>query len=718
MRTEFHITELDCSHEVAILRKQFETIDGISRLDFNVINGIMVVEHDPQVIGIDEIIRRVSETGMRAKVETHSERSADQPTFQVSGRLIVTALSASAIVLGSLVHFGSSGSLPEVLENDFSNHSWMGVTLFFYAAAIMIGLWFVVPKAIQSLKNFHADMNVLMCIAIIGAVIVNEWFEAATVAFLFQVALALEQWSMGRARRAIGQLTQLTPQAALKVEGDNNHPTLRPLDEINVGDTILVRPGDRLPLDGIVISGSTEIDQAPITGESMPVSKTIDDEVFAGTINGSGAIEIRVNHRPTDTTLARIIAAIQEAQASRAPFQQTVDQFAQFYTPAMIILALLIGIGSPLLLSIDWSTSFYNALVLLVIACPCALVISTPVTIVAALTSAAGNGVLIKGGRFLESAAGLRAIALDKTGTITYGRPQLTSIVVLDNCKEQQSLSLAASLEQGSSHPIATAIQREATNRRVKLSRVEAFKTIPGQGAQGTIDGDRYWIGSPARALSADSIPQFGQRLAELEERGQTVVALVHDDRPCSLIAVADQTRPHCKEMIDELRRLDIKEVVMLTGDRKSVAQMIASEIGLDRFVAEALPETKFDEIGKLKEKHVSVAMIGDGINDGPALAAADVSIAMANVGTDTAIETADVALLADDLQKIPWLIRHARWTISVIKQNIAFAIGTKAIVVALALFGFASLWLAIAADMGTSLLVIFNGLRLLKIRH
>nr|NGX50976.1 putative cadmium-transporting ATPase [Chlamydiota bacterium] len=473
---------------------------------------------------------------------------------------------------------------------------------------------------------------------------------------------------------------------------------------------------EKVPLDAVVEKGSTSINQAPITGESLPVPKEEGDEVYAGTINEEGAIECRVTKGADETTLARIIHLVEEAQSRRAPTQQWVEKFARVYTPIMICLALLVVILPPLLSLGTWAEWFYRGLVILVIACPCALVISTPVSIVSGLTAAARNGVLIKGGMFLEAFGKLRALALDKTGTLTYGRPEVQKIVPLNGHTEEELLERAASLEEPSEHPLARAILKLAKERGIKVERAEDFQITKGKGAEGTFRGTRYWIGSHRFMHEMkQETEEIHQMALELEDAGHSIIAIGNSKHVCGLIGVADEPREDIAAIIQEIKEAGVQHVVMLTGDNQQAAQAIAKLAGVDETQAELLPEDKVKAIERLKAKWGVVTMIGDGINDAPAMAAASFGVAMGAMGTDAAIETADIALMSDDLSKVPWLIRHSRRTLKVIQQNIAFSLGLKVIFLGLAITGFASLWMAIAADTGASLLVVFNGLSLLR---
>jgi Cd2+/Zn2+-exporting ATPase len=487
-------------------------------------------------------------------------------------------------------------------------------------------------------------------------------------------------------------------------------------EQVSVGQLFYVRPGEKIPLDGKVKSGASSVNQAPITGESVPVNKEQGADVFAGTINGDGLLEVECTKPASDTTLARIIHLVEEAQSNRAPSEQWVEKFARYYTPAVMVLALLVLIAPPLLFAADWSSSLYRALVLLVIACPCALVISTPVTIVAALTAAARNGVLVKGGVFMEAPAHLKAIALDKTGTLTEGKPSVNKIVPLNDHSLEELLIRAASLESQSDHPLARAIVAAATERKLGLMPVEQFQIIQGKGAQGMLNGKLYWLGSH-RYLEErqQETAEVHEQLQTMQGAGNSVVVVGNDSHVCGFITLVDKVRPAAKTTLSELHQLGIQHVVMLTGDNEGTAQAIAKEVGIDEVHAELLPEDKVRRVGFLVEKYTNVAMIGDGVNDAPALGRASVGIAMGAAGSDAAIETADIALMADNLAKLPWLIEHSRRALRIIHQNITCSLVVKAVFVVLTMAGYASLWAAIMADMGASFIVIANGLRLLR---
>lgn len=695
MKHIFKVIGLDCAEEISILKKALSKREGISDLEFDVLNAKMIVTCE-QSVDSQKIIQWVKEGGMEALLWSDKKAFEKESFWKKQGRLITTVLSGIFLVVA--IFFHAKGS--PIAER-----------LYFFA--MLFGAYFVVPKAFRAIKRLQPDMNLLMIIAMVGAIAIDQWFEGATVAFLFSVALLLEHWSVGRARRAVAALMDLTPTMAHVIDKGEVE-----VEEVQVGDRILVRPGEKVPLDGTVEKGKTSINQAPITGESVPVYKEEGDEVYAGTINEEGAIECVVTKGANDTTLARIIHLVEEAQSRRAHSQQWVEQFAKIYTPIMICIAILVALLPPLLLGLVWATWFYRALVVLVIACPCALVISTPVSIVSALTAAARAGVLIKGGMFLEMPGKLVALALDKTGTLTYGKPEVQKVIPLNHHTEEELLQRAAALEAPSEHPLARAILKYAAEKGIQGERAENFQITKGKGAEGTYRGTRYWVGSHRFMHEMkQETPEIHQMALDLEDAGHSIIAIGNNKHVCGLISVADEPRKNMKEILQEIKKVGVEKVVMLTGDNQPAAEAISRLTGVDEAQSELLPEDKVEAVERLKSRFKHVAMIGDGINDAPAMAAASFGIAMGAMGTDAAIETADIALMADDLSKIPWLIRHSRRTLQIIQQNIIFALGLKALFLILAIVGIASLWMAIAADTGASLLVVFNGLRLLRSR-
>jgi Cd2+/Zn2+-exporting ATPase len=715
----YKIRGMDCAEEVAVLKREVgPLVGGEDRLSFDILKAKMTVAAPQGAEG--EILKAVERTGMRAQVWTEaSERAEPEGFWQRRGRTLMTAASGLALLAGFAVHAGLAGGISRALGSEGLGLASPANTVplasrLLYTLAILAGSWYVLPKAWLALKRLRPDMNLLMMVAVVGAVGIGEWFEGATVAFLFALSLALESWSVGRARRAVAALMDLTPTIARVKRPDGGEEEV-PAEGVEVGAHLVVKPGERIPLDGRVVSGGSEVNQAPITGESIPVPKAVGDEVFAGTINGDGALEIESTRRAGDTTLAHIIRMVGEAQSRRAPSEQWVERFARIYTPAVMALALIVLLVPPLAFGGAWGDWFYRALVLLVIACPCALVISTPVSIVAALAAAARHGVLVKGGLFMEVPARIRAVALDKTGTLTWGRPVVVDVLPLAGHDERELLERVGALEARSEHPLARAIVGYAKDHGIEIRPAADFQLLQGKGATGRFAGREYWLGSH-RYLEerGQETPEIHERLEEMSRSGRTAVVVGTGDHVCGLIAVADEVRGEAKAAVQALRDAGIRRIVMLTGDNRGTAEAIGRETGVDEVRSELLPAEKVAAIDELVALHGQVAMIGDGVNDAPAMARATLSVAMGAAGSDAAIETADVALMSDDLSKLPWLIRHSRRTLRVIRQNIGFSLLVKTVFVVLTFAGHTSLWAAIAADMGASLLVIFNGLRLL----
>jgi Cd2+/Zn2+-exporting ATPase len=699
----FRITGLDCAEEVAVLKREVgPVVGGEERLAFDVLNGRMIVSAAANGVSATTIVDAVKRAGLGATpVDGNLPIVEPPPTFwQQRGRLVLTAASGLALGAANVIqHLTASKTVADVL----------------FGIAIVSGVWLVLPKAWGAVRRLQPDMNLLMMVAVFGAVVIREYFEAAAVAFLFSLSLLLESWSVGRARRAIAALMDLAPPAAWLLKPDGSATQVSPQD-VPIGAAILVKPGEKIALDGRVLDGVSDVNQAPITGESQPVPKSKGDEVFAGTINGDGALRVETTRAASDTTLARIIRMVGDAQSRRGPSEQWVEKFARVYTPAVMVLALLIFLVPPLAFGGIWADWFYRALVLLVIACPCALVISTPVSIVAGIAAAARQGVLVKGGAFLEAPAHLRAIAFDKTGTLTAGRPRVIEVVPLSGHDERELIERAAAMEQHSEHPIARAVLEYAETHHFIPAPADDFQVLQGKGARATFNGREFWLGSH-RYLEerGQETPEIHEQLEAMSGRGQSVVVFGNSNHVCGLVALADEVRPAAAAALNELRSAGVEHLIMLTGDNRPTAEAIAAKAGVDEVRAELLPEDKVAAIESLVAKYGQVGMIGDGVNDAPALARASVGIAMGAAGTDAAIETADIALMADDLSKLPWLIRHSRRVLGVVRQNIVFSLAVKLAFVILTFAGISSLWGAIAADMGASLLVIANGLRLLR---
>lgn len=693
--SSFRIEAMDCPTEQTLIQNKLGKMKGIQKLEFNLINRVLGVWHE--LPSTDPIRDAIGSLGMQADLieegadkETASLPPANKPWWPL-------ALSGVAALAAEVIHFTNAAP------------TW--VVAIVALIAIFSGGLTTYKKGWIALKNFNLNINALMSIAVTGAVLIGQWPEAAMVMFLFTVAELIEAKSLDRARNAIGGLMQLTPETAT-VQQNGEWLELE-VKDIALGSVVRVKPGERIGLDGEVVAGQSSIDQAPITGESLPVEKTVGDKVFAGTINQAGSLEYKVTAAANNSTLARIIHAVEAAQGARAPTQRFVDSFSKIYTPAVFALALAIAIIPPLFMGAVWFDWIYRALVLLVVACPCALVISTPVTIVSGLAAAARKGILIKGGVYLEMGHKLDYLALDKTGTITHGKPVQTDYVLLDTSLGEQALAISASLAGRSDHPVSQAIAK-ATQEGTRLP-VEAFEALAGLGVKGEVQGRLYHLGNHRLVHDAGYCsPELEAQLEALESQGKTVVLLFDASGPLALFAVADTVKDSSREAIEQLHALGVK-TMMLTGDNPHTAKAIAAQVGIDQAQGNLMPTDKLQAIEALYAQNHRVGMVGDGINDAPALARAEIGFAMAAAGTDTAIETADVALMDDDLRKIPTFIRLSRDTAAVLKQNIALALVIKLIFLAVTFAGMATMWMAVFADMGVSLLVVFNGLRLLK---
>ncbi|GMU66836.1 MAG: hypothetical protein AMXMBFR36_31100 [Acidobacteriota bacterium] len=704
----FRVHGLDCAEEVAALKRAVgPVVGGEARLGFDVLAGKMTV---PREADAARVVAAVAATGMTA-----APWRAEAPGVADgrSARMRATAISGLATVAGFVVHALSGGGWAAALGAEAAAVPLAARALYLLAA--VAGGWFVAPKAWSAARRLRPDMNLLMTLAVVGAIGIGEWLEAATVAFLFALSLALEAWSVGRARRAVEALLALAPPVVRVVDACCGEREI-PVAEARVGLRFHVRPGERLPLDGTIVAGASDLDEAPITGESLPVDKRAGDLVFAGSINGRGALEIEATKPPGDTLLARILRRVEQARSRRSPSEQWVERFARVYTPLVFATALAVAVGLPLLFAVPWSEALYRGLALLVIGCPCALVVATPVAVVAALAAAARHGVLLKGGPAIETPARITTVAFDKTGTLTRGRPMVVEVVPLAEHDERALLERAAALEAASEHPVARAIREHAATLGVRPARAESFENLPGRGARGTIGGRPFWIGSH-RYLEerGQETPEVHARLEALAGAGRSVVVVGNADHVCGLLAVADEVRPEARAAVAALHAAGVRRVVLLTGDHAPTAEAVALAVGIDEVRSELLPDDKLAAVEELVARDGAVAMVGDGVNDAPALARATLGVAMGEAGTDAAIESADVALMSDDLGKLAWLFGHSRRTLAVIRANVTFALAVKAVFVVLAFAGWASLWAAIAADMGATLLVVANALRLLR---
>ncbi len=734
----FKIEGLDCVEEVTILKSEIGPMaGGADMLAFDVINGRMTIIADANPVSDKAIIKAVAATGMKATRWKPGETQTDISQRQRS-QTVYTTLSGLCIIAGVLTHVVIAAGFVN-LQQFFQtpetwSYSWQDLLQYLkhllnahspqtmplaekiaYGLAIIFGVRHVMVKAFYALKRLRADMNLLMLVAIIGAIFINEWFEAAAVSFLFSLSLAIESWSIGRARNAVEALLDLAP-STVTVKGESAQEENVPTATVTIGTVFIVKPGEKIPLDGEVITGISSVNQAPITGESVPVTKQTEDEVFAGSINGEAVLEIKATKLASDTTLAHIIRLVEDAHSKRAEAEQWVEKFARIYTPIVMVLAIAVFVIPPLFFAGIWQVWLYKALVLLVISCPCALVISTPVSIVAALACAARQGILIKGGIYIEAPAHLNAIAFDKTGTLTQGKPVVTGLYPYNNHSQDELLSRAAALESRSNHPLAKAILDYCEAQDVSIAHAEDVTVLPGKGVTGLFNGKDFWLGSRRYLLErGQETSEISQQAIVLEQTGKTVIAIGNDQHVCGLIAIADQPRPQIRLVLKSLKQNGIQHLAMLTGDNQVTAENIAKACGIDEVHAELLPADKVEVVSQMVEQYDNVAMIGDGINDAPALGRANLGIAMGVMGSDAAIETADIALMGDDLSKLPWLIQHSKRTLRIIRQNIVFALTLKAVFAVLAFAGMATLWQAIAADTGASLLVVANGLRLLK---
>lgn len=695
-KTVLRIAGLDCADCAAKLEKRIAALAGVQKAVLNFGAGKMTVEHN---ITVNEIIAVVKKAGYQAISESDMGKPAVKETaWWRKPRTLATIASGLLLSIAMLIDwFGASQNAVVAL----------------YALTMAIGGYHVAKSGLYGLKSMTLDTNFLMVIACIGAAAIGEWSEGATVVFLFSLGNALQAYTIDKTRNSIRALMELAPHEALV---SRNGEELRlPVEEIRVGDVILVKPGEKIAMDGTVQNGHSTVNQAAITGESMPVEKQVGDSVYAGTVNEQGALEIVATKLAEDSTLAKIMHMVEEAQAKKAPMQQLVDVFARYYTPAVIIAAVGLSIIPTLFFYQSFDLWFYRALVLLVISCPCALVISTPVSIVSAVGNASRHGVLIKGGAYLEQMGKIKTIAFDKTGTLTEGRPKVTDVINLaSNVTVDEIALLAAAVEKWSEHPLAQAIVNYADSQ--SLPPVENFKALVGLGVQAELNGTTLYVGNIRLFEKLGvSLTSYDSTLSQLERQGKTVMLVGTNTEVYGAIAVADTVRDNSAEAIAALKSTGVKQIVMLTGDNGRVAEAIAHNLGVNAFYSDLLPENKADILKKLTDEHGSVAMVGDGVNDAPALATATVGIAMGVAGSDTALETADIALMSDDLSKLSYVMQLSNKTVSIIKQNITFSVGIKLLFVVGTFLGFVNLWLAVLADTGAALLVTLNGMRLVR---
>lgn len=692
----YRIAGLSCANCAKTFENNVKGLDGV--VDAKVNFGAAKIK----VLGtttVDELERAGAFENL--KIRDEREQIVKQRPFWKAKENVKVYLSALILIISWIIgkKIGDESYIPTIG----------------YALTILIGGYTLFIIGLKNLSRLQFDMNTLMTIAIIGAAIIGEWGEGATVVILFSISEALERYSMDQARNSIKSLISLSPKEALIRR--HNQEIVIPVDEIQVGDVMIVKPGEKLAMDGIVLRGTSTINQAAITGESLPVAKGIGDEVFAGTLNEEGLLEVKVTKLVNDSTLAKIIHLVEEAQGEKAPAQAFVDRFAQYYTPAIIIIAFLLAVIPPVFFSADWGKWIYQGLAVLVVGCPCALVVSTPVAIVTAIGNAAKHGVLIKGGIYLEEAAYIKSIAFDKTGTLTKGTPIVTDFIPLVE-KRENLLEIAAAIENQSSHPLAFAFVKKVKEAGLSYKNIEVnnFQSITGFGVKGEVHGQLYYVGSPKLFEKISEIAiEVEWKIESLQNEGKTVMLLGNEKEPLAIFAVSDEIRKTSQSLMKELNKIGINKTIMLTGDNIATAKAIGSAIGVSKVKAELLPEDKLTYIRQLRNNHGPVAMVGDGVNDAPALAAANIGIAMGGAGTDTAIETADIALMSDDLSKLPYTIKLSRKTLKIIKQNITFSLVVKLVALLLAFPGWLTLWIAIFADMGATLIVTLNSLRLIN---
>ncbi|QWG81824.1 MULTISPECIES: heavy metal translocating P-type ATPase [Bacillus cereus group] len=682
---------MDCGACALTIEKHLQNVSGVEEVRVSFATGKMQIRHNRNA---NDIIKEVSNAGFEASLA--GTRRGAAPVSKSKNTILI--LSGLFLALG----FGGS----------FTNVPPLLITLL-YAASIIIGGYKPAKSAFYAIRSKSLDMNVLMISAAIGAALIGQWLEGATVVWLFALGATLQNKSIERTRESIRGLIDLAPSEAwIKV---GTELIKKSVDDIAVNTTIVVKPGEKIPLDGTVIGGTSTVNQAPITGESIPIDKQIGDSVYAGTINEEGSLEITVTKLVEDTTLSRIIHLVEEAQEKKAPTEAFVDRFAKIYTPIVFVLAIGVMIIPPLLGMGEWMEWIYKGLELLVVACPCALVISTPVAIVSAIGNAARNGVLIKGGTALEIAGSLNAIAFDKTGTLTEGKPKVMHVRSLD-CTEDELLSISSTIEEYSNHPIAKAITAYAKEHQTSIQSGTDFRAIVGKGAQVTIDGETYYAGNKALYEGFGvSLQMWNEPVHEMQRIGQTVILVGTNKVILGMISVADSIRSTTYGTIQELKQAGIRETVMLTGDNEGTAEHIAQKAKVDRYFANLLPEDKVHSVKQLQSEGKTVAMIGDGINDAPALATANLGIAMGGAGTDTAMETADIVLMADNLEKLPYTMKLSRKALHIIKQNIWFSLIIKFIALFFIFPGWLTLWMAVLSDTGAALIVILNSMRLLR---
>ncbi len=686
-------------------------MDGVREAAGNPVSRRLRVVLDPDAGGADRVRREVGRLGYVAREEGEEGGLEEDDGAWATADALRTYVSAGLFAVG--LGLAAAGAAPVLLEAPLAELDLPGL-VFVLAAAV--GGWNFFPAAVRSARTLSLDMNFLMTVAIVGAVLLGEYLEAGAIAFLFSTAELLEVHAVDRARRSIRSLMDLSPRTATVVR-DGEEVTVE-ASEVEPGELVVVRPGEKIPADGTVRAGASAVDESAITGESMPVERSEGDEVFAGTRAVEGWLRVEVERAAGDTTLAHIIHLVEEAEAHKAPSERFVDRFARWYTPAVTVAAVLVAVLPPVAFGAEWTTWTVRGLTLLVVACPCALVISTPVAVISGITAGARNGVLVKGGNHLETMGDVEVVAFDKTGTLTHGHPELAEVRPAGDATAEEVLALAAAVEARSEHPVAMAVVRGARQRGVDpaAGRVTDFEAVTGRGVRARLDGREVRVGQPE--LFGAVPPGLAEDLSELRSRGLTAVLVGPPDAPVGVVAVGDRSREEAREAVAGLKAAGIRRVVMLTGDNRETADAVGRELGIDEVHAELLPEQKVERVRALEERHGVVAMVGDGVNDAPALAAAGVGVAMGAAGSDAAIETADVALMGDEIGKLPYLVRLSRRGRAVIRQNVGASLGVKLALAAGVPLGLVSLIVAVlVGDMGASLGVTANSMRLARIR-
>ena len=747
----FGVPEMDCASCAGKVESALGRVDGLRAVETHPTTGTAVVTYDRNAATEGDLVAAIESAGYEVtettgEDDTGAGQADESGSLWTSSRALKTWVSGVFVAFGLLFEFLLPGANSQV-GSVFGSALHIADILFLIAVAT--GGQEILRGGYYSLKNWSLDIDLLMSIAILGALTASLafgealYFEAATLAFLFSVAELLERYSMDRARNSLAELMDLSPgEATVKRDGGEE---VVPVDDVRVGDVVVIRPGEKIPMDGEVIDGTSAVNQAPITGESVPVDKTEGDEVYAGTINEEGYLEVQVTAAASDNTLSRIVQMVEDAQSNKTEREQFVERFSSYYTPVVVAFAVLVTLTTPAVLGVAWSTAVVYGLTLLVLACPCAFVISTPVSVVSGITSAAKNGVLIKGGNHLEAMGAVDVVAFDKTGTLTKGELTVTDVVPLNGNTEEQVLRCARGLEQRSEHPIGEAIAAEAGTAGVESTEIDDFESITGKGVRADLNGTPHYAGKPGlfddlgfdlshvhATTDGGVVTKTAQKLCErhncldlladtvpgLQAEGKTVVIVGTADEIEGVIAVADEVRPEAKAAVSRLRDLGVERTVMLTGDNERTAGAIAREVGVDDYRAELLPDEKVAAIDELVEEHDGVAMVGDGINDAPALASATVGVAMGAAGTDTALETADIALMSDDLAKLPYLYELANDANGVIRQNIWASLAVKAGLALAVPFGLVPIWVAVlAGDAGMTTAVTGNAMRLSRIR-